>query len=177
MSLIYLISSLPLLSFDAAPGMTPDRFVEACREQLGAADAAAAEALLRGEPSGHAFAAAWHDKETILRNAVARARARRAGAEVSRWERPARGCDSLIESLVEDAFQEPDPLTCEKALDRARWKIAEELQGPDPLDLKAVFAYAVKLAILSRWSALSAERGQQAFDRLTQVPIALNPET
>ena len=64
-----------------------------------------------------------------------------------------------------------------KSLDRARWKIAEELQGPDPLDLKAVFAYAVKLAILSRWSALSAERGQQAFDRLTQVPIALNPET
>ena len=176
MSLLYLISSLPMLRFDAAPGMTPDTFVEACREQLGEADAAAAEALLRGETSGHAFVAAWKDKETILRNAAARERARRAGAEASRWERPAQGCDSLIESLVEDAFQEADPLACEKALDKVRWKIAEELQGPDPLDIRAVFAYAVKLAILSRWTSLSASRGQQTFDRLTQVPIVLNPE-
>ena len=174
MSLLYLLSSLPMLSFDAAPAITPAKFLEACHEQLSAADAEAAEALLRGEPSGHPFVAAWKDKDTILRNAAARERARLSGKEADRWVRPAQGCDGQIESLVEDAFQESDPLKKEKELDKARWLIAEELQGPDPLSVKVVFAYAVKLAILSRWGALGKDRGRQTFDRLTQIPINLD---
>lgn len=173
MSLIYLISSLPMLSFGAPPGVSPAKFLETCREQLDRADADAAETLLQGGSSAHPFVEAWRDKDTILRNAVAVERARLAGSEASRWLRPARDCDSQIGSLVEDAFQESDPLKREKELDKARWLIVEELQGPDPLDIKVIFAYAVKLAILSRWSALNAEQGRQTFDALTQVPIVL----
>jgi hypothetical protein len=76
--------------------------------------------------------------------------------------------------LVEDAFDEPDPLRREKALDKIRWRVAEELQGPDPLDVRGVFAYAVKLALLARWAALTPEQGQTAFDRLTEIPLTLN---
>lgn len=173
MSLIYLISSLPLLSFDAPPGITPAKFVEACREQLSPADAEVAAALLSGQPCDHPFAAAWRDKEAILRNAVARERARIAGKDAARWTRPTLGCDRRIETGVEDAFQEADPLARERELDKVRWLIAEELQGPDPLTRPVVFAYAVKLALVSRWADLDAARGRQAFDHLTEVPITL----
>ena len=174
MSVIYLLSSLPLLRFDAPPALAPAAFLSACHDQLGTADAAAAEALLTGTACDHPFVAAWRDRDTILRNAVARQRARQAGSDASRWLRSAQGCDTLIESLVEDAFDEPDPLRREKALDKIRWRVAEELQGPDPLDVRGVFAYAVKLALLARWAALTPEQGQTAFDRLTEIPLTLN---
>lgn len=176
MSLIYLLSSLPMLSFDAAPGISPEAFVETCRDQLSAKDASAAEALLHGEAADNPFGLAWRDKDTLLRNAAARERARSSGKDAARWLREAHGCDRQIDDSVEDAFQEADPLRREKELDKIRWLIAEELQGPDPLDIKAVFAYAVKLALLSRWSALDKGRGQHLFDTLTQIPITLNPE-
>lgn len=174
MSIIYLISSLPMLSFDAPPVITIGKFVEACREQLSAENAAAAEALASGQESHHPFAAAWRDKDTILRNAVARERARlAAGKDAARWTRPARGCDSLIETGVEDAFQETDPLRRERELDKVRWLIADELQGPDPLVIQVVFAYAVKLALVTRWAVLDAQQGRKTFDRLTEVPLTL----
>jgi hypothetical protein len=177
MSLLYLLSSLPMLSFDGVPGLSADTFAESCREQLSAADASAAEALLHGLPSEHPFVAALLDKEAILRNAVAGERARITGKDSAQWERPTLGCDLQIRSEVGDAFLESDPLSREKALDKARWRIAEELQGPDPLTVKAVFAYAVKLRIVTRWAGLHAEQGRQAFESLTQVPITLNPDT
>lgn len=176
MSLLYLISSLPMLSLDTAPGLSPEAFAEACRAQLGAKDAATAEALLRGEAADHPFVLAWRDKDALLRNAAARERARRSGTDAARWLRETCGSDRQIDDAVEDAFQEADPLKREKELDQIRWRIAEELQGPDPLDLKAVFAYAVKLALLSRWRALDKNRGQNLFDTLTQLPVTLNPE-
>ncbi|HRR33829.1 MAG TPA: DUF2764 family protein [Kiritimatiellia bacterium] len=174
MSVIYLLSSLPMLRLDAPSAVTPEAFLSACRDQLSAADAAAAEALLTGAACDHPFVAAWRDRDTILRNAVARQRARLAGDDASRWLRPASGCDTRIETQVEEAFNQPDPLRREKALDQIRWMIAEELQGPDPLDVKGVFAYAVKLAILARWAALTPEQGQNTFDRLTEIPLTFN---
>ena len=173
MSLIYLLSSLPMLSFDAVPGITPAQFVETCREQLSAPDAATAEALLYGQPVNHASLATWQNKEVILRNAVARQRARIAGQDAARWTRPAHGCAVWIENEVEAAFQEADPLKRELELDKVRWMIADELQGFDPLTVEAVFAYAVRLAIVTRWAGLNAEQGQQTFSTLTEVPMTL----
>ena len=176
MSLLYLIPSLPMLTFDAAPGITPAKFVETCREQLGAADAAVAEALLSAQTPDHPFVAGWQGKETVLRNAIARERARIAGQDVTRWLRPVPGCDSRIESEVEDAFQESDPLKREKELDKIRWRIADELQGIDPLVVEVVFAYAIKLAVLTRWAELNENKGRELFDALTKVPLSLNPK-
>lgn len=176
MSLYYLLSSLPMLTFEGAPALPVEAFLEACREQLSRADADAVAALAHGSPSAHPLVAEWRDKEAILRNAAARERAAATGSDAERWLRPTAGCDTLIESLVEDAFQEPDPLKKERALDRARWWIAEELQGPDPLTVRAVFSYAVKLAILSRWRALSPEAGREVFGALCRVSVPLGAE-
>ncbi|MCL2105205.1 MAG: DUF2764 domain-containing protein, partial [Kiritimatiellaeota bacterium] len=118
----------------------------------------------------HAFVRAWRDKDTILRNAVAKARSRSAGTDAAQWLRPAQGDDAQIERLVEDAFQQPDPLRRERALDRARWALVEELQGFDPMHVNVALAYAVKLALALRWAKLDAGRGREVFDQLTRVP-------
>lgn len=173
MSLIYLLSSLPMLSFDAVPGITPAQFVEACRRELGPADAATAEALAHGRPVDHASLVTWRNLEVLRRNAVARQRARIAGQDAARWTRPAHGCAVWIENEVDAAFQETDPLKRERALDKVRWMIADELQGFDPLSVEAIFAYAVRLAIVSRWAGLNAEQGQQTFSTLTEVPMTV----
>lgn len=172
MSLIYLLSSLPMLKFGADPGISIAGFAAACREQLNAADAETVARLLDGETSDHPFARAWQDHETILRNAVVRHRARLSGSDPSRWLRHAQGCDSRIENLVEDAFQDSDPLQREQELDQIRWTVAEELQGPDPLCKNAIFAYAVKLRVLARRAERDTQTGAENFDKLAEISPA-----
>ncbi len=166
MAVDYLLASLPMLSLDRPPAVSVDAFAEACREQLSARDAAAAELLARGgDPaeSDHPFVRAWADREAILRNAVARRRlgSRKAAAQPL----PAEACDSGIERSVDNAFEgNQDPMSREKALDRIRWQEAEALQGFDPIAKQAVFAYAIHLGIVSRWRRLSQEAGRKRVE-------------
>ena len=173
MSLLYLISSLPALNFDAAPGLSKELFLQSCREWLSPKNADAVEALLFERPSEHPFIKAWIDKDTILRNALVNIRARATGRDATLWERATLGCDKKIESDVEDAVQHHNPLQKAEAIDKIRWEIVEELQGPDPLSIKTIYAYAVKLAIVTRWSEHSSEAGEETFRELTEVPVTL----
>ena len=61
----------------------------------------------------------------------------------------------------------------ERALDHARWVVADDLAGPDPLAKERLFAYAIQLGILTRWQTRDAEAGRQTFRKLTEVPITL----
>jgi len=173
MSLVYLISSLPAIDFDSAPPLSYEDFLQRCNDWLSVSNCDAAKALLYGISSEHPFVIAWLDKETILRNALVQSRARAAGIDATLHTRYAHGCDKKIESDVEDAIQHKNPLQKERAIDKIRWETVEELQGPDPLSIKAIFAYAVKLAIVTRWSKRNIESGKAVFGELTQVPVTL----
>jgi len=179
MSTYYLISSLPLLSFDHAPLIHADAFLAACHAQLDAPDAAAAETLVRNLPaSSHPFVRAWRDKDALLRNAVARIRSHARGVDAARWLRPTQGCDAQIERGVEEAFHATDPLKLERALDTLRWRVAEELQGYDPMSVRVVLAYAIKLPLALRWSRMDVAQGQERFSTLTSRedrPFSRNP--
>ncbi len=167
MSTYYLNSSLPMLSLDSQPLITAEAFAESCRAQLNTEDADAAEALLRNTPSQHPFVLAWRDKDANLRNAIARARARLADTDAERWIRPTEGCDTGIDLLVDDAFEQPDPLKREKEIDEARWLIAESLQGYDPMSVSVALGYAIKLTLALRWAKLNANIGRETFEQLT----------
>jgi hypothetical protein len=171
MSIYYLISSLPMLSLDQRPLITVAAFAEACRAQLRPEDAEAAEALLRHTPSRHPFVAAWRDKDALLRNAIVRARADRANIEEERWLRPTEGYDTCIDLLVEEAFQQTDPLTLERELDLVRWMLAENLQGYDPMSTNVALGYAIKLTLAWRWANLDSKQGLAAFEKLTTQEI------
>lgn len=170
MNLEYFIASLPLLQPGHAPGISPEDFRAACLEQLTPALARAVRALLEGTESEHPFARAWRNRETILRNAVARRRTARKDKQTPPDPRPTHGSDLRIEHGVAAAFEQPDPLQRELALNRLRWHVAEELQGVQPFHPSVVLAYAVKLRMLSMAKAWDETAGERELEQLTTLP-------
>ena len=103
-----------------------------------------------------AFAAAWRDSETQLRNAVALARAERLGkdpADARKWLRRHSGWSVELETGVTAAFAQPDPLARHLALQRLRWDRAGALAGLSPFSVEAFLAYALRLSILVELAA------------------------
>lgn len=170
MNLEYFIASLPMLQPGHPPGITVDAFRAACAEHLTGRLREAVEALLDDHPYGHPFVEAWRRHETGLRNAIARRRATRLGSDAQSWLRPEGGDETRLAHAVAAAFDQPDPLQRERALDRLRWQAAEALQGIQPLTPGVLLAYAVKLHLLTRWQALDAAAGRQRLETLSALP-------
>lgn len=173
MNLIYLKSSLPAFGPNAIAPITYEEFLQRCTLWLSAKECVVIEALLYGKSCDHPFVLALMNKETILRNALVKIRARASGQDATLYTRDASGCDLKIESEVEDAVNHADPLQKERNLDRIRWDIIEELAGTDPLNIRTIYAYAAQLAIVTRWSARTTEAGQKTFEELSKVPVTL----
>ena len=145
MSTDYIVASLPALAFDAPAPMTWEKFAET---------ASGADRLVA--------ASRWGNLETLLRNAMAEAR---GGAK---FARPADGCSPYWKNRILACFSEKDVAKRQDLLDRVWWDAAGELTPPaSPLGPGALATYAVRLKIALRRSAVSKERGNAAFDRLT----------
>lgn len=173
MSLLYLISSLPTLEMNSEPPLSEAEFMAVCEKWLSEKQCAIVRALLENKAHDHPFVKAWRNKETLLRNSIAKLRARATNQNPEPYTRRAVGCDLKLEADAEDALQHRNPLHKESDIKKIRWKILEELQGTDPLSINTIFAYAVKLAIVTRWSELDRETGRESFEKLTEIPITL----
>ena len=168
----YLVSGLQPLAIDGAAPCSKATFLALCREQLGERHARAIESAMDGAASAPEcdtpLAVAWRDLDAQLRNAVAAERARTRGADPSRWRRPVNGCSLYWAGRVQAAFQEKDPSRRDHMLDQVRWDAAGELTPPaSPLSAAAAYTYGIRLAIVLRRQALSAEAGNATFDALT----------
>ena len=67
---------------------------------------------------------------------------------------------------VENALNEVDLLSREKALDDITWRKIGSLETFHYFDITAVLAYVAKLHIVNRWLALDPERGRELFKKL-----------
>ncbi len=169
MSLGYLLASLPMLLVDRPTTLQVGGFLSACESALSGADYAVVAFLVGGKmeaaPKG-AFVKQWLDCEAIIRNTVAlrRLAKRTQGAIFQPFETPV--CQLWIQKRTEEAYDAHagDPLARENALDRVRWMVADELAGCDPLSKSNLFAYAIKLGILVRKQARSADKGRDNLD-------------
>jgi len=147
MTVDYIVSSLPAMSFGAPAPMT--------REEFDAIAGDAADGALR----------AWGDIETQLRNALAEARG--GGAK---YRREAKGCSVYWRKRILDCFAEKDVARRDELLDRVWWDAAGELQKPsDPLGPGALAAYSIRLDIAIRRSKISKDAGNSAFDGLVSA--------
>ena len=174
MSYEYFASTLPSFSFGAPPPMEAAALLASAEGNLSAKDFAALAALLSDGPSDHPFVRAWRDRETQLRNAVARARAARlGGAEAAaRWTRPHGGWSVALETGVAAAFQEKDPLRRHAALARLRWDAAVDLAGLNPFSAEAVLAYAVRLLVAADLAKADADAGLARLRKTAETPAA-----
>jgi len=166
----FLISSLQPLNLDGVAPISPARFLEACRDQLGERHAQSIAALLAGSASARPtdLEREWLDLDAQLRNAAAAERARLRGVDPAKWRHAVEGCSLFWAARVQAAFQEKNPAKRDRLLDQVRWDAAGELTpAAGPLSVAAAYTYALRLAIVVRRQALSSESGNQVFDDLT----------
>lgn len=166
----YLVSSLPTLTPGERPGITREEFLRRASEQMDAADRKRLESRLAdGPPEGSdALSCEWRALETALRNACARQRAARRGVDVRAHLREG-GEDASVDAAVAAAFNAPDPLARERALDAIRWTALERLAGYDPFTFRALQCYAARLHLAWRLAELDPRRGHAAAARLAGI--------
>lgn len=174
MAYSYLLASLPVLTLERAPAIGEAAFRAGCASQLAAHDAAAVEDVFvsGGQESRHPFLEAWRERETRLRNAVARARAARLGQDPAPHLRPERGFDVSTLEAVAAAFKRATPAEREFDLDRFRWRVLDELAGPAGFTAGQVLAYALKLRLALRWSVRDEAAGRQVMEAAVEQAAA-----
>ena len=177
-SYYYLVASLPTLSLDEEPSITPAEFLASCDQWLDADDARDVHDLMdnHSERVKAACIHQWQARETEIRNTIARLRAAKVHADAEPFLRPCRELDLYTEKAVAEAMSRPQPLERELGLDRLRWSLLDDLSRFDPFGLPAVIAYALKLKLVERWSALTVEKGRAVVEeyltkQLTEMAI------
>jgi len=170
---VYLLSTLPSFRPDDPPPMTVDDLVERCRPFLAPAEIATL-ADPHSDPDANAgpggVARRWLDGEIQLRNAVARRRAAVWQVAAEGYQHEHRGFRVDIEAGVARAFEAPDPLQRERALDALRWHLLDDIAGLAPWEFAGLFAYAMRLRLAQAWRERHPEDGSQrlraVLDRL-----------
>ncbi|MCM8610954.1 DUF2764 family protein [Accumulibacter sp.] len=167
MSYHYLVASLPMLSLDAPPPFSSLDFLSRCHGVLKSSDLAVLEAIVSGSVVvGNAVAATWTARETQTRNLIAQFRAARLGVDPRPFLRDHSGYDVALAQAVTDALAAATPVEREQALDRCRWRIAEELSLADPFGFASILAFAIRLRIAERWARLTEPAGERQAEAL-----------
>ena len=166
----FLVSSLPALLPGERPRITRGDFLRLAAEHLDAADLELlGERLADKFPAGDdTLSREWRAVETSLRNACVRQRSARLGVDARSHLRP--GDDRSFDAAVAAAFNTPDPLARENALDAVRLAALEGLAGFDPFTFRALQCYALRLHLHWRRSERDADRGRAHAARLAGLP-------
>ncbi len=74
-----------------------------------------------------------------------------------------------VMSELIDLYGTASPLTIERTVSAVRWAWLDEAVDYQLFSREAVFAYAVKIADVERWLAVSPEEGRQKLDQLLEM--------
>jgi hypothetical protein len=164
----YLVASLPMLFFEAAPPFSSHAWLESCREQLTKDDYALLSRVsldaLGPQPGDSAAWRIFSSWETSLRNELARHRAQRLGRDPEPFLRDAPFFAGLP-AVVKQALGAGTPKAVEIALDRERWSYLEELETGTQFDLDRLIVYRLKLQLLERKERFRPKPGRESFWR------------
>jgi hypothetical protein len=167
MAYYFLVASLPHLKIGGEPPFTAEEYISSCAQWITAHETRILEHVLLGKHPGQdcPICKLWCDIETQLRNAVARHRGQRLGADYKDYLQAHDGFSGEIEQLVTDAFTRSDPLEIEEEIDRARWQLADGLaDGLDPFCFEKVLAYGIQLGIVQRWNRMDVHTGKEKLE-------------
>lgn len=173
MTEFYLVSSLPVLTFGQFSPLTISQFLRSAEGVVSESDLQDLRLIFAGrsEDAENPCVRAWHDKDTQIRNAVARHRASVIGPEAQARDRMHAGFSVWIENEVQQAFSRSNPRKRERGLDHIRWNAAGEIMQSDPYGFGYVTGYAVQLQIAQRWAGLTNEKGKTEVGLLVEHNI------
>ncbi|MFH1202003.1 MAG: DUF2764 family protein [Candidatus Omnitrophota bacterium] len=158
----YLASSLPLLQFGKRPHIDREYFLNQAQKWVGARDfAILCQADINefsDKKKSTGLLREYDNFERLLREELKFIRARR-------------GQDIDYTSLrqVSASVLEGTPLEVERKLLFLRWQFIEEKELGHYFDLEFLGLYFLKLQILERLFSFDKQKGEAAFDRLTEV--------
>jgi len=152
----YLISSLPMLNFNARMPFSLEGFFVKCRglvpekefEILSALEELETRFLTLQKVSTLRL---WFEFEITLRNELARARAARKKIDPSRFLRLPDSPQAQISHVAMSAYRSTSILEGERILDQARWDFLEALSLGHYFDFDYLLIYGLKLKLLERW--------------------------
>jgi len=167
---VYLVASLPHLELTGAPPFTSAELLLSCGGVLRQDHWEDLRAIVEGRPQDARAPEArrFVDAETQLRDALARIRAQRAGVDYVAHARRHAGFDTRAEEAAARAMAVEDPLERELLLDRHRWALLDAAASRPAFGVQAVFAYAFKLRIVEKWTALSDQAGLDVALRVVE---------
>lgn len=164
----YAVAALPSLRFDMEEPPTDEAFVEFCVDQCTPHDTRlVAEARFGSENVDHPTLCDVEGFERALRRALAEHRAATLGWELG--DDPRRNDPQVsrfavtAHAIVQDAMAKENPFERERALDRARFTFLEELQVGHYFDVVVLMLYRLKLALIRRSQARTADKGEEVF--------------
>jgi hypothetical protein len=171
---VYFVASLPAVSLTGAPPFTSPELLAAAAGVLRDDHWHDLRALLedrRGDvrsPEARELVAA----EARLRSALARLRAQRAGADAGQAARLLAIPDARAADVAARAMALEDPLERERLLDRHRWQLLDAAAAFPAFGVQAVFAYALKLRLAEKWSAMDEEAGLAVAHGIVEDDVA-----
>ena len=158
---IYLLSSLPMLSFGTPPPLSFEKLADSCKglipdEDIGTLREAAIPSGAQCGAAGNKTLMKWRSFDIMLRNELVKIRSLRKKADPLKYLRRG-GCPELIYAshIAINACRKPSILEAEKALDLERWHELDELALGHYFDLDALIIYAYKLLMLEKWNRIN----------------------
>ncbi len=162
----YLVSTLPLLSYDSEYTISTEYFLEQCEKWLTARDYQILKTVSISEFNSHKAGCALLDKwlvwEINLRNELVKLRAQKKGLEGDAYLATVPEVLGTAEIAREAAAQE-SPLAAEELLNRARWSFLDDLEVGCFFTIEKLIIYYLRLQILERKSLFNKEVGSERY--------------
>ncbi len=152
----YLISSLPMLHFEAQPPFSFESFLIRCAELISQKDMQTLQGVSLLEPSSteNYLIRKWIDFDIALRNELVKVRAVYKKVDPAKYLRSEGYASASIYHIAIAAHRNPSVLGGEMFLDRQRWNFLDELAIGHYFDLDFLIVYALKMGILERWKRI-----------------------
>ena len=174
MEYVYLVASLPRLELTAAPPITSAELLAASEGVLRRDHWDDLRAIVEERPRDvrSPEARALVDADARLRVALARIRAQRAGVAPALPPHVPTEFDARAADVAARAMALEDPLERELVLDRHRWALLDAAAAFPAFGVQAVFAYALKLRLVEKWTAMDEAEGLRIASDLAGRDLA-----
>jgi len=154
----YLISSLPMLHFQAKPPFSFERFIEICKDKIAEDDLN----IIKLTKDGYSYKGSqptlkkWRAFDIALRNKLVKIRASRRHIDPLKYIRGDEYIEPYIAHIAMNAHRTSSILEAERLLDHEKWQALDELAIGHYFDLDCLIVYAFKLLILERWAKINS---------------------